>query len=179
MLIATGFRLGSFDKAGFSINPTLLEASYICWTQTEMNYSIVSATIPSATKLVKSLSTNYGVAFGVTSSGGYGPSSLTSRNHGTTTAGGDGIPLSSLKSIRQRMSATTSGRDEFRVLTSKEDMNYSYEIGSSRLANGGIDRKLSQAKSRPEDAQSVQSAESQRMIIRKDITYEVRDSPNT
>ena len=175
MLIAVGFRLGSFDKAGYTINPTLLEASYICWTQTEMNYSIVSAIIPSATKLVKSLSTNYGVAFGVTSSGGYGPSSLASGNHNAATAASESIPLSSLKSIRQRMSATTSGRDEFRVLTSNEDMNYSYEIGS-RLAPNSADRKQSQARSQPEDTVSVQSDESQKMIIRKDITYEVHDS---
>lgn len=100
-----------------------------------MNYSIVSATIPSATKLVKSLSTNYGVAYGVNSqSGGYGaPSQLHSNSNRYADASNpnDGsIALTSLKSMRHRISANAGGKDQFRILTSKEDMNYSYEINS-------------------------------------------------
>lgn len=68
MVIVTVFRLESFDKAGFTVDATLREASYICWTQTELNYSIISATIIIGRQFVGVLVTNYGSGLGLSGS---------------------------------------------------------------------------------------------------------------
>ncbi|KAK3703659.1 hypothetical protein LTR37_014355 [Vermiconidia calcicola] len=67
ILIFTGFRLSSFNQSKFASNPTLYEAQYICWTQAELSYSIMAATIPTARKLVLNFITYYnGGGFGNT-----------------------------------------------------------------------------------------------------------------
>ncbi|KAF2166647.1 hypothetical protein M409DRAFT_23278 [Zasmidium cellare ATCC 36951] len=53
-------RLRSFDQSGFHKDPTLREAKAICWTQVEMDYSIISATILILRPLVSNLVTHYG-----------------------------------------------------------------------------------------------------------------------
>ena len=44
MIIVIVFRLKTFSSAGFNTNPTLLQGEFIVWTQTELNYSLISAT---------------------------------------------------------------------------------------------------------------------------------------
>ncbi|KAK0247046.1 hypothetical protein LTR35_017314 [Friedmanniomyces endolithicus] len=183
LLVATGFRLASFDKLGFTVDPTLLEASYVCWTQTEMNYSVISATIPTATTFVKELNTHYGAAHGVPSNrNAYGPafgsvSNVRSkRPRGTMRS--DDVPLSTLKPGRKKISDTADSWDQFQYLGSEEDISNRNEIrGTQHPPDFSIEasaRGTDQAKSRPVDSTSVESGESQWMIIRKGVAWHVR-----
>ncbi|KAK0301560.1 hypothetical protein LTR82_018249 [Friedmanniomyces endolithicus] len=183
LLVATGFRLASFDKLGFTVDPTLLEASYVCWTQTEMNYSVISATIPIATKFVKELNTHYGAAHGVPSNGNaYGPAYgsvshvRSKRPRGTMRS--DDVPLSTLKPGRKKISEIADSWDQFHYLGSEEDISNRNEIrGTQHPPDFSIEtsaRGTDQAKSRPVDSTSVESGESQRMIIRKSVAWHVR-----
>ena len=80
-----GLRLASFDQADFATDPTLRESRYICWTQAEMSYAVIGATLPTARRLVLDLITFYnGGYFGSTAesgdrSGAYQMTKLTSR----------------------------------------------------------------------------------------------------
>ena len=60
LIVAIGFRLATFNVAGLTTNPTILQAEYITWTQTELAYSIIAATIPRLRPFIKKLATNYG-----------------------------------------------------------------------------------------------------------------------
>lgn len=115
-------RLGTFDSAALTKDPFLKEAAYICWTQAEMSYSIIAATIPTARKLLLNLITYY-------NAGGYG----TSVDNGRTIH--ESFPMKSL----------TKG-------TPKQ-----------RSGNSG----------KVKDGQHDGDNDSQEMIIRREITYEV------
>ncbi|KAK1090860.1 hypothetical protein LTR48_007465 [Friedmanniomyces endolithicus] len=183
LLVATGFRLASFDKLGFTVDPTLLEASYVCWTQTEMHYSVISATIPTATKFVKELNTHYGAAHGVPSNrnaygSAYGSVSHVKSKRPRGTMRSDDVPLSTLKPGRKKISGTADSWDQFHYLGSEEDVSNRNEIRGTRhppdFSTEASARGPDQAKSRPVDSTSVESGESQRMIIRKSVAWHVR-----
>ena len=90
-------RLGSFNQAALSSNPTLREAKYISWTQAELSYAIISATIPTARKLVLNFITYY-------NGGTFGSTLSQSGSQGNT------IQMSTLKASGQRKSkAANSG----------------------------------------------------------------------
>jgi hypothetical protein len=149
LIIAIAFRLATFDADGLTTNPTFLQDEFIVWTQTELCYSIMAATIPSLRPFIKTLSTNYGTspANGYGSAYGYG----TGYGNGTnaTTQTGD-YQMSNLRPKNKG--------DE-----------YKYRIWSAR--NGGTAGEPSAAKKT--DAASVGSSDSQRMIIKKDFVWEV------
>lgn len=95
IIIATGLRLNSFNGRVLSTNPTLGEAKYICWTQAELSYSVISATFPTARRLVLDLITYYNG--GQFTDGVSGAVSL-----------GDTIHLSTLSPRRRRHSAAAN-----------------------------------------------------------------------
>jgi hypothetical protein len=64
VVIMIAFRLASFDKKSYQSDPTLHEAQFSCWTQAEMNVSIIGATIPMVHRFLASLVTYYGGAGG-------------------------------------------------------------------------------------------------------------------
>jgi hypothetical protein len=58
--IFVGFRLHTFDQEGYTTNPFLLEAPFIAWTQSQITYSLISATIPTFQNFLKNLNTGFG-----------------------------------------------------------------------------------------------------------------------
>ncbi|ERF77066.1 hypothetical protein EPUS_06284 [Endocarpon pusillum Z07020] len=60
MIVIIAFRLATFDEAGFTTHPTLLEDLFVVWTQAELNYSTISATIPSLRPFMNNLNTQFG-----------------------------------------------------------------------------------------------------------------------
>ncbi|KAF2719685.1 hypothetical protein K431DRAFT_339875 [Polychaeton citri CBS 116435] len=172
LIIVAGFRVGAFDKAGLSLDPTLLEASFICWTHTEMNYSIISTTIPSATSFFKSLSTNYGIAHGVTSeNASYAHGSrLDGKSHAESTLGKSTRRTSRklLESIA--LSCICIPKDQFQgIATHDEDIIY----GPGYVANASSDMR-DRTNSQLTDAKSFGSHDSQQMIIRKDVAFQIQ-----
>jgi hypothetical protein len=152
LIIAIAFRLATFNADGLITNPTLLQDEFIVWTQTELSYSIIAATIPSLRPFIKTLSTNYGT----TPANGYGTGYGTGYGNNTN---GD------MQSGDYQMS-------NLRPKCKGDD--YKYRIWSAR--NGGGTAVEPSAAKRA-DAASVGSSDSQRMIIKKDIVWEVVADP--
>jgi hypothetical protein len=185
MIIIIAFRLSTFNKAGLITNPTLLEDRFIVWTQTELNYSLISATIPSLRHFVTNLNTQFG-GLGQTESGngyGYGGGSgIHVRSNGC-------YQLSNLKSvdranIRDEHTATQSaaGLDgqsnaysySIWVPSTGVDVNNSHSGGKRTTTKSGTPGE----ENINGDATSVGSNDSRRMIIRKDISWEVEHEAN-
>jgi len=145
LIIAIAFRLANFSTVGLTTNPTFLQDKFIVWTQTELSYSIMAATIPSLRPFIKTLATNYGT----TPANGYGSGYGSGYGNGTDEDTQSGaVQLSNLR---------PKGKGE----------EYKYRIWS-----GGEPRPANKA-----DAASVGSSESQRMIIKKDLIWEVAADP--
>jgi hypothetical protein len=134
LIIAIACRLADFDANGLTTNPTLLQAKYIAWTQTELAYSIIAGTIPRLRPFIRNLSTNYGA----TQSNGYGYGS----NNETSGGHSGSFQMTSLR---------PKGKGD----------EYKYKIWS-----GGVPPKTT-------DTASVGSSDSKRMIIKKNIEWEV------
>ena len=124
IIVLTGLRLVSFDQADFATEPTLRESRYICWTQAEMSYAVIGATLPTTRRLVLDLITLY--------NGGY---------FGNTVS----------------ESGTRSGTYRVTKLTSRVKRNT--ELASTRTVQDAA----------CDDGDN----DSQEMIIRKDVTFEV------
>lgn len=182
MLIFTGLRLGSFHEAGFTVDPFLLETPYICWTQTELNYSIISATISVARQFVANLVTHYGGGHGMSNSGsGYGFNSANGYKLSNGNTQGASFQMSALKSNGRRKSGSANPKDQLPFLESRDDGVYSYGIEgpvqASSTSNAANNRTPGDTKVRGADAASVGSDDSQKMIIRKDITWQIQHDP--
>lgn len=167
MLIVTVFRLESFDKAGFTVDATQREVSYICWTQTELNYSIISATIIIGRQFVGVLVTSY--------SSGHGLSGSYTRSGGATH--GASFQMSTLNS-RWRENRVKADSKDHRDLSlyseTREGGMYSSGAAACNAANA---QSVASTNFQSTDSTRVGSNESQKMIITKDITWQIqRDS---
>ena len=122
------------------------------WTQTELSYSIIAATIPSIRPFIKTLATNYGTSpadgYGSGYGTGYGNVSESDNQPG-------GYELSTLR--------PKGDGDE-----------YNYRIWSGKSGSGTEVRPQIVTKA---DAASVGSSDSQRMIIQKNLAWEVAVDP--
>ena len=154
LVIVIGYRLSTFDNAGLTTNPTLLQAKYIAWTQTELDYSIIAATIPILRPFVKTLATNYGASV----------------------ADGFGSELGS-SYINDPSSHVASNTYEMHTWRPKGKADYKYRVWTNNKAVDVVD-KIGPAGKRDavcrEDASSVRSNNSRRMIIQQDIEWEVK-----
>jgi hypothetical protein len=153
MIIAIAFRLSTFNSIGFTTNPTLLQDEFIIWTQTELAFSIIAATIPSVRPFIKTLATNYGTAapnatrmYGSSGGNGY----MRSNGENETVTEGD-IQLSDL-----RPKGDGSDEYKFRIWSAQSGAN----TGKPGAGKNG-------------DSSSVGSSESKRMIIKKHLDWEV------
>ena len=176
------FRIINFDNPDRIPNPTLFEAGFIIWTQAELCYSLIAATIPTLRPFVTNLNTQFG-ALGAAEGRGdyeYGDGSdqnshqLSKLRSGTKSAD----PSSAKRSFtRDPNFATTHAAAS--TLDGKSDL-YSYGVwteaatedeskkrGGKRIFSGLVEEKPKG------DATSVKSNESKRLVIRKDVTYEV------
>lgn len=60
IIIPIAFRLANFDERGYSDDPSLRMTLFNVWSQTELTYSIICATIPSLLHFMKGLNTTFG-----------------------------------------------------------------------------------------------------------------------
>ncbi|KAB8292434.1 hypothetical protein EYC80_008160 [Monilinia laxa] len=169
MIIAIAYRLATFDANGLTKNPSILEDKFIIWTQTELNYSVISAIIPSLRPFVKNLSTNYGQELGGRS--------------GYTLEDSQNYQLSNLGSVARKENSPQEARIrddvnpddyKFRVWGNQDRQgasakkNKTLGEGCSRFRKTAVDEGV--------DSFSVDSGDSQRMIIQKDITWTVKNT---
>ena len=102
-------RLVEFDGSSLTTNPTLGEAKYICFTQAEMSYAVIAATIPTARKMMLNFITYY-------NAGGFGS---TAGSGGRTV--GESFPMGSMKpGSGQRKDRSKDSRPEPAARESQE-----------------------------------------------------------
>ena len=176
LIIAVAFRLANFNEAGRATNPFLLEELFIVWTQTELNYSIISATVPTLRPFVNNLNTQLG-GLGPTDSNGYGYG-YGSGSRSRVQASGN-YQLSKMKSVDKGHirdeSTTTQPAGGF----TGQPHAYSYGIWVPRTSvdatksHGGGGGGGGRRNTGSGDATSVNSNDSRQMIITKDVTWEV------
>ncbi|RFU35677.1 hypothetical protein B7463_g743, partial [Scytalidium lignicola] len=150
VIIFIGYRLATFNSKGLSTNHTFLEDKFIVWTQSELYYSIITATIPSIRPFIKTLATSYGV--NLTQPRGSGS--------GNTFEYPFGSHIYQLNSLRPQ---------------GKVD-DYQYRIWSqNKSENQTVNGETITSKNRAgvSDNISIESSDSKKMIIKKDATWEV------
>jgi hypothetical protein len=162
MIVVVVIRMSSFEHTGFLADPTLLESRFIAWTSVELNFSIVSATIPMLRSFVTNLSTHFGA--GQAAGGlGYGQGISEDKSH-----------VSSRRQSRPVMDLFSGF--ELRSIDHKVpdvpsvpglSANHSKDCHAESSA-GPSDRGA-----RDEDRGSIGSENSRKMIIRKDFTWRV------
>lgn len=155
IIIAIAFRLATYDPAGLMVDPTFREVLFVVWTQVELHFSIIFATIPVLRPVVNNLNTSYSSLGPLGPSPGHGGSSGTYKLSklnppSTTTGASNALPASS--------SVT--------VLTSKTNTGLSaISRNSTQILN--VKRRASP------DADSIGSHSSEQMIIRKQVSWRV------
>ncbi|KAK5170960.1 uncharacterized protein LTR77_004104 [Saxophila tyrrhenica] len=114
-LVFTALRLTSFKASSFKRDTTLSLAPYICYTQAELAFALMAATIPTARKLMLSFITYYngrGYSDSV-SGGGIWDGSETIKSQTTRTSNGGSYQMDFLRSAANRKRAVAyAGADE-------------------------------------------------------------------
>jgi hypothetical protein len=166
IIITIAFRLATFDEEAWTTNPTFSECLFVVWTQAELNYSIISATIPNLRPVMNSLNTQFG-GLGPMSSDYYGSGRRTNTNYELSNLRSAASKNSVSKNMANQDSAALEGRSaaKYREVW----VSGSNVPGTEGPADDGRNttRQISG------DATSVGSNDSRRMIIRKDQTFDI------
>lgn len=59
LIIPIAFRISTHHPKGLTLDPTFREVLFVVWTQVEMHLSLILATIPVLTPVIKSFNTSY------------------------------------------------------------------------------------------------------------------------
>jgi len=162
MIAVVVIRMSSFKHDGFATDPTLLESRFIAWTSVELNFSIVSATIPMLRSFVINLSTHFGAGQGAGGLG-YGQGTSQDKSHASCTK-------------QSRTAANLLPGIELRSIDpSVPDAPAMPGISASNAKDrdAGSSGSPSDDNVRDEDRGSIGSDNSRKMIIRKDFTWQV------
>lgn len=168
LVIAISYRLATFNQAGLTTDPFILEDQFIIWSQTELCYSIISATIPTLRPFVNNLTTHYGGS-GEKSEHSYnGGSAYANESRGRATP--SGYQLSNLNSATR-----SKNRDKEETAESQHGWEgppdaYQYGVDGNTKK---VVKRVDENKESNGDTTSVSSDDSQRMIIRKDVSWVV------
>lgn len=135
-----------------------------------MNYSLVSATIPAFQKFLKNMDTQFGGRGGLNpnegSSYGYGSKSGTRVQEGSTTS----YAMSKLRSMNK--STAIEEEEEGPVVRSENTQAARFvKVGAWSSAATAIDSSGSEAANA--ETISIGSNESRRLMIRKDVTWDI------
>ena len=156
-----GLRVSAFDVPNFTSNFTLAESEYMVWTETQINYSIISATIPILRPFINTLSTHYGQG----AAGEYSSSASPSPNNT--------FMLTSLSFSSRRKSKAPvmpSYQDEEPELPLADRIDTVLSTREQGVSAGPSSTRGSSGR-----RESVESgSEDQIMTIRKDMEWEVR-----
>lgn len=153
--------MATFDGATLTTNPTLHLDYFIVWTQAEMYYSLMSATVPILRPFMKNLNALHGgLGLGGTTVGNSNTDSR-SRSIGNYRLS---VLKSKLNSSHNR--SETREEDEENMIKSEPARN------SGNTVSQDLAHKPSIATSRDgKDAGSIQSLSDEHMTIRKDVSF--------
>lgn len=180
MIIAIAFRLSTFDETHQISNFTLVEDLFVVWTQTELNYSLISATIPTIRRFAVSLNTRFGGLQEVES--GY--------SRGNSGDYGNGMPVEASYEVKSFVSSDTSKVLEDRTITehapdftkgpimrTSDACGQTTGIVTGNGSTGKFNLRTGQIKEDKANwgSTSISSNESQHMIIKPDVRFGVED----
>lgn len=180
MIIAIAFRLSTFDETHQISNFTLVEDLFVVWNQTELNCSLISATIPAMQRFALSLNTRFGGLQEVES--GY--------SRGNSDDYGHGMPVNASYEVKSFVSSDTSKVLEGRTITehapdftkgpimrTSDTCGQTTGIVTGNGITGKFNSRTGQIKEeKPNwESTSVNSNESQHMIIKTDVRFGVED----
>lgn len=152
MVVPIAFRLSTHDNAGLTMDPTFREVLFVVWTQVEMHFSLISATIPVLRPVIKNLNTSYS---------SLGPAG-SSNCHGTSTGT---YKLSVLKKPCSQTVTNKSTQKE------SETPGNASSNATAFASSSAQDRTL--VKKTCPDTSSIESGSSEQMIIRKQMSWRV------
>lgn len=134
-------------------NTGVAYSAVIIWHQVEIGYSLIAATIPCLKSFIKSFDTGFGLEVGYNTHP-YG--SAHSRGYGNGTKAGQSFQMSSLKGSDSTKDSSPQTLGQLRPEQINNTTNIYHENDPPR-----------------EDA-SITSGNSQEMIIRRDVQWDVR-----
>ena len=199
IIVIIAFRLRTFNHPGLTMDFSFLEAIYIVLSQTQVNYSLISATIPNLRPIINNLNTHYGAMGESTLTGSNYNSSnsgnRTTTGHPSTRRGssrrgslGNIFAMGPLKRLRSKAkdSAHSGAKGSSNGLRSEEwhemlELETVPSIGTQAVETGSsahvsANREMGNG-ILPEtydiDGTRAVSGESQRMIIRKEVDIRV------
>jgi hypothetical protein len=155
IIIPIAFRLATYDTAGLTVDPTFREVLYVVWTQVELHFSIITATIPVLRPVVNNLNTSYS---------SLGPVVPPASSAGSSS----GYKLSTLKPALSVAANSNASHSSNRVTW--ERPNASAE--SSAFASHSTKTTNAEQRTEP-DTDSIESHSSEQMIIRKQVSWRV------
>lgn len=192
IIVIIAFRLLTFSHSGLTTDFTFAETLYIAITQTQVNYSLISATIPNLRPIINNLNTHYGAMGESTLTGSnYNSSSNRTTGYRSSRRGsrrnslGNVLAMGPLKRLRSKAkdngakgnSSGVRGEDwdEMPVLETVPSIGtQAVETGSSAHVSANRDAGNSVIPTMHDiDGSSARSGESRRMIIRKEVDIHV------
>ncbi|KAK6399015.1 hypothetical protein LTR65_000573 [Meristemomyces frigidus] len=168
LIIAIALRIASFSTSGLTTNFTIAEDLYVVWTVTEINYALISATIPILRPFINSLSTHYGIG------------AATEYSVSGSRSQGNAYALSTLKSgggqrvSRFQNTLTSGNRAERGVPLTFESSSNTFAYAGKNVANASSSAERGAVRGKDVDKDSIGSNDSQRMIIRKNVEFTVQ-----
>lgn len=193
MIIPLAFRLATFPSpSALGTDGTFSLTNFLIWTQTAMNYALISATVPSLRPFVNNLVTHYGGSGQAKSgSGGYGSggyahgsgdhkgghsASAMGFNGSLGTAAGPSGPGYQMNTIKSQL--RSKNRDPGYAAEDAIETQHArrgqpdYVLPRPDLVSGPTTQSNAfHVQKEKGDAGSVGSDDSQRLIIRKDTTW--------
>lgn len=164
LVVAIAYRLHTFPESGLTEDPSFELVAFVVWTQAELYWSIISATIPSMRPFLRGLSTTETAIFDAS----------------TDPAARAEYELSKMRSGSRfsRFTARISSAKRSQHSQTQEpiEMNPIPEKSADELPKGKLSRMgghLGPSMRVERDSIDSGSNESQHMIIRKDITWTV------
>ena len=151
MIVPVAFRLTSYDNDHLILDPTFREVSFVVWTQVELHFSIIFATIPVLRPVINSLNTSYSSLGLAGLSNGY----VSMENY----------ELSALAPRGSRIVENSTTERDIRICGASM-------ASANACASCSADNKLDKEEVGP-DKNSIESGSSEQMIIRKQMSWRV------
>lgn len=149
--MTVAIRLATFDRAGLTSDPSLRETSFIIWTQTEINFSIISATIPTLLQFMRDLNTHFG-----------GLTEQEAMTYGSHKRSNHSFPMSILRSANK----TSASHNQLTNPKAEQGDIFDNSHGHSSTVVARHPNLASK--------DSMGSNDSQRMIIQREVGYTVQ-----
>lgn len=165
LVVAIAFRIVTFNQIGITTNPFLTQAPFIAWTQAQLSYSLVSATVPTFQNFLKTLHTGFG---GIGAGGHYG------YGYGYPSRGPTGQNVSEayqLSKVDPSTNPSTIHEEEHDDEFSPQSQPVANHHRSELSEEISVNPRPSDAAA---DATSIGSDRSERLMIRKNVQWTVR-----